>query len=97
MSETKLKDTLSIAIGNTITQLLREWTTDIEKAIDDKKLAEDTDAVMVPLGLKIKLNVRGDDIQPTLELKFSTGKKIADTAEVNPNQLTIPEVNRKAA
>jgi hypothetical protein len=74
-------------IGEGVTQLLREWTLDIRKAILDAENDENCKGdPTVAIGFKVKLVIVDEKIHSFVDVKFATGKKISDTAAIAPAQ-----------
>lgn len=79
-----------VGIGEGVAQLLREWTLDIRKAIVDVQSDENRKGdPIVNIGMKVKILVYEGKAYPTVEMKFATGKKISDVAEINPQQAKL--------
>jgi hypothetical protein len=72
----------ALAIGEGVTSLLREWTSDIKKMISDAEAATEKESVTVSIGLKVSLEVTHGETYPVVEMKFATGKKVKDFLSV---------------
>ena len=87
----RFQEKTAVGIGDTITTMLREYTSDINKAIND--LPDDQLKKGVKICINIKLEPKGDlDVLPSLKLKFATGKTVADSAIVDLKQEHLPGV-----
>lgn len=84
MQTARLTDAAAVAIGEYTTALLREFTEDINQAINDVPAEDKKQAVTIKANIVLK--IMDDMILPEINLAFATGKKIKSEAIVNVKQ-----------
>lgn len=81
----KLTEEAAVKIGEGVTTLLRDYTTDISKvimdAIDEGKIGK--------VSIGVTFEPEGDTVRPEVTLSFATGKKIQDSVVIDLKQTTI--------
>lgn len=81
----KLTEEAAVKIGEAVTTLLRDYTTDISKviaeAIDEGKIGT--------VSFGVAFAPEGETIKPEVTLSFKTGKKIQDSVVIDLKQTKI--------
>jgi hypothetical protein len=81
----KLTEEAAVKIGAAVTELLRQYTTEISKAIDDA-IGE---GKVGKVGFAIVFEPQGETVRPEVTLSFATGKKIQDSVVIDLKQTRI--------
>lgn len=88
--EQRFSEKVLTDIGATVVKLLREHSQDINKALSD--MPEEDVGKGIKIGLNVGLAPLGESLFSTIKIKFATGKKVADSAVVDPTKPALPGI-----
>lgn len=81
----KLTEEAAVKIGEAVTTLLRQYTTEISKtiidALDEGKVGK--------VSFGVAFEPQNDTVRPEVTLSFATGKKIQDSVVIDLKQTKI--------
>lgn len=90
-TQQRFQEKTAVGIGDTITGMLRDYSSDVNKALAD--LPDEQLKKGVKISINVKLEPKGaNEILPSVKMKFATGKTVADSAIVDLKQEKLPGV-----